>query len=61
MTPVKIVTNWHVIGEGEESRVVLQKPTVTQLAKKFPASYATRSFVTVLTKTAKYEALCYIP
>jgi hypothetical protein len=32
------------------SRVLLEKLTVTQLVKKFPAFYGTRRFITVFTK-----------
>jgi len=32
------------------SRVLLEKLTVTQLVKKFPAFYGTRSFITMFTK-----------
>ena len=32
------------------SRVLLEKPTATQLVKKFPAFYGTRTFITVFTK-----------
>jgi len=32
------------------STVLLEKPIVTQLLKKFPAFYGTRRFITVLTR-----------
>jgi len=38
------------------SRVLLQKLTVTQLVKKFPAFYRTRRFITVFT-TARHWSL----
>jgi hypothetical protein len=31
-------------------RVLLEKLTVSQFVKKFPASYATRKFITVFTR-----------
>jgi hypothetical protein len=37
------------------SRVLLEKMTVTQLAKKFPAFYATRKFITVFTRARRWS------
>jgi len=35
------------------SRVLFEKPIVTQLVKKFPALYRTWTFITVFTRTRK--------
>jgi hypothetical protein len=37
------------------SRVLLEKLTVTQLAKKFPAFYRARMFITVLARTRHWS------
>jgi hypothetical protein len=37
------------------SRVLLEKLTVTQLVKKFPAFYETRRFITVLIRTRHWS------
>jgi hypothetical protein len=36
--------------DGMEHRVLVEKPIVIQLVKKFPASYGTRRFITVFTR-----------
>jgi len=47
---INILTAW--------SRGVLEKETVAKIAKKFPASYGTRRFITVFTRSRHWPLPC---
>jgi hypothetical protein len=45
----------HAQSRSPRSRVLLEKLTVTQLVKKFPAFYGTRRFITVFTRSSHWS------